>query len=1135
MADGENFKKNILLEVEAKTDRLKQDAAELNGVLDIMKGKLRDVEIESGRNSKAYVEQASKVRLTAEELRKTNKELDNTTKAIKAESNSIEQNRALVATMTAEHIKLTQAEGKTSDAARLMEANLKIVNDTLKAQTKAYGDHRLEVGNYGLVVDKLNNSNKAAGAGFQNLTNGLMGTVGGFGFLPSAVSNVASTFTGFVQTQQQVIKGFQQHNILLQKAEEASLQLSVAQQAEIVATEKDAVAQELLAAGKISETEATAASTAAKEANITATLAEKTATEAATVAVEAGTTASKLLKIALASTGIGLLIIALGTLVVWFNNTNEGSKKLKVVMAELNAVFQQIFKIIAPIGKAIFDAFSNTSGVQFLTSCLLSLLIPLRTVIEVLTDIAHGNFSQAFKDIGQGVKDAVINQINGFKAGVQLTKDLAGNLIKAGDEISKQSRNFKDVAKDAGAITVERQKLTKAEREWSEQKLVQQGVLEKLKLQLRDQDKTAAERIELAKQAKTVSDGIFKTNLANAEKNMQLVQREQALNSKKDYQAITDAKNRVQEIKNQHEAEIQSIQNRESRLDKSLERQGAKQLSAQQKLAIAQAKGLTEAEAILKQSQTKQMQMVSETYASEILDAEQHYADDLASLKKLLIKKEIAIEEYNKVSAQLLSERNNKIEKITADFNRSEVEKERQANAELKALQIANIDGNEKQELAAQALSTQNKLDGLKRESDAINVKINQINEEKKTAKGEALIALNKDLEIQQNLLAISYDKMEAITEAGEKARLKTLAKYAQERLMYKDERAVKKSAGLSNVINFQPEEDAQAKLIRDRAAYEIELNKGNAEKIKQINEQTQDALTALHKSYVKKRQAFELDVATQVINQASSLLANSISHNAQKRQADLDKQKTNELKNTSLTTTQKAIIEEKYRKKQGQEKVKEFKANQKLQIAMTLINGAAASLKTIADMGWIPAIPFVIATVAETAIAVATIASQKPPAYADGGLHYQSDGKGAMLRGPGTGKSDSMNARLSNGESVINAKSTSMFGPLLSDINQAGGGRAFIGPFAGIFNQPAFASGGVFTNTYLPTADNGLRQNTININANPDLSRISGALNSLPGNMASAMQGVSLTVDVKDVNHQQSILANVEDRLSNL
>lgn len=55
----------------------------------------------------------------------------------------------------------------------------------------------------------------------------------------------------------------------------------------------------------------------------------------------------------------------------------------------------------------------------------------------------------------------------------------------------------------------------------------------------------------------------------------------------------------------------------------------------------------------------------------------------------------------------------------------------------------------------------------------------------------------------------------------------------------------------------------------------------------------------------------------------------------------------------------------------------------------------------------------------------------------------------GGFVSGPGTGTSDSIPARLSNGESVINARSTAMFGPLLSSLNQAGGGVAF-NPAAG-------------------------------------------------------------------------------------
>lgn len=47
----------------------------------------------------------------------------------------------------------------------------------------------------------------------------------------------------------------------------------------------------------------------------------------------------------------------------------------------------------------------------------------------------------------------------------------------------------------------------------------------------------------------------------------------------------------------------------------------------------------------------------------------------------------------------------------------------------------------------------------------------------------------------------------------------------------------------------------------------------------------------------------------------------------------------------------------------------------------------------------------------------------------------------GGYVQGAGTGTSDSIQARLSNGESVMTAKATSMFSPILSAFNQLGGG----------------------------------------------------------------------------------------------
>lgn len=75
----------------------------------------------------------------------------------------------------------------------------------------------------------------------------------------------------------------------------------------------------------------------------------------------------------------------------------------------------------------------------------------------------------------------------------------------------------------------------------------------------------------------------------------------------------------------------------------------------------------------------------------------------------------------------------------------------------------------------------------------------------------------------------------------------------------------------------------------------------------------------------------------------------------------------------------------------------------------------------------------------AEIATLVTTIISNMTAAI--GIVNSAKFANGGLVEGSGTGTSDSIPAMLSNGESVMTARATSMFAPLLSAINVAGGG----------------------------------------------------------------------------------------------
>ena len=98
-------------------------------------------------------------------------------------------------------------------------------------------------------------------------------------------------------------------------------------------------------------------------------------------------------------------------------------------------------------------------------------------------------------------------------------------------------------------------------------------------------------------------------------------------------------------------------------------------------------------------------------------------------------------------------------------------------------------------------------------------------------------------------------------------------------------------------------------------------------------------------------------------------------------------------------------------------------------------ISKGIAAAQSVPFPGNLPAIATTIASVMANIVKAKQLLSQqkepKAPKFAQGGL----------IQGAGSGTSDSIMAKVSSGESIMNALSTSMFAPLLSSLNQIGGG----------------------------------------------------------------------------------------------
>jgi len=312
---------------------------------------------------------------------------------------------------------------------------------------------------------------------------------------------------------------------------------------------------------------------------------------------------------------------------------------------------------------------------------------------------------------------------------------------------------------------------------------------------------------------------------------------------------------------------------------------------------------------------------------------------------------------------------------------------------------------------------------------------------------------------------------------------------------------------------------DLQNRLVelqtKSMGANDIEhmLNQVNVVRV-DLEQKYQDTITKKAKISAEERADFEVKTMQKTSDAAFSIISKGIQSQSDKKIRALENDKALELSNTSLTSVQKQAIEKNYKKKEDAIKVKAFKDEQKASVAQAIINGAIAITKAEAQTGVLGAL-VIPGIIAETAIQVASIASQKPPAYAKGG-HFHSDGRGAVLSG--YSRSDDTNAFLRSGEAVV--VSEAMRDPwarnLVSAINVAYGGRDFSVPNL----TRGYAVGGIFTD-----GGNANRYYNQPVNDQKNLA------NTVAYQMVNNFPPVY--VDVKDINNQQNILAQTINRVN--
>lgn len=255
------------------------------------------------------------------------------------------------------------------------------------------------------------------------------------------------------------------------------------------------------------------------------------AMNAAAVATSKTSLAMKILRGAVISTGIGALVVALGSLIAYFTSTQEGIDKVNKVLTPLKVLFQTLWGVVQNVGKALVEAFTHPKQLlldlgRFMQEQIINRATAVIDAFKGLGNILTGNFKEGFKQVGDaalqaatGVKDVVGKVKEAGKA----VSDTIGEAIKRGQRIEeigvklasseadfvKQSEALKlefaeqnQIARDTSKTISEREAAAKKSIEIQKQinKLVTERnnlEIERMELQQQSNDTSDAERADL--------------------------------------------------------------------------------------------------------------------------------------------------------------------------------------------------------------------------------------------------------------------------------------------------------------------------------------------------------------------------------------------------------------------------------------------------------------------------------------------------------------------------------------------------------------------------------------------------------------------------------------------------------------
>lgn len=353
----------------------------------------------------------------------------------------------------------------------------------------------------------------------------------------------------------------------------------------------------------------------------------------------------KTMRGAVIATGIGALVLVIGSLVAYFTSTKKGAEMLEVATAALGIVMGKLTDTLSGMGEIMVSIF--TDPVQaikdfggflktFVMDRVTNLMDGLGFLGSAVSKLFSRDFAGAMEDAKKGVENlAMANPL------------IAGTVLVVGELVEKTKELVTETEKAVSAqnaLTKASQDLRQAERDLIVDEAKKLAIIAEQEVISKDITKSFAERIAANKLAQEAEASVHEQRVANAKEKLRIHQEEMGLTEslEEDYQreaeliaAVTNLDTQSAKLKKkfvveegmlneQMAAEAKAIDDAELlRIDtlrkatQSAEQNEIDAVAAKYIKLNEMAQGNAETEKLLKEKQDAELLAITKKYADE--------------------------------------------------------------------------------------------------------------------------------------------------------------------------------------------------------------------------------------------------------------------------------------------------------------------------------------------------------------------------------------------------------------------------------------------------------------------------------------------------------------------------------------